>query len=58
MTDFLTLPEVLAMHEDQIERYGGSPGVRDYGLLESASIARKPAIMPISSKKRPRSGRA
>jgi death on curing protein len=36
MTDYLTLPEVLAMHEDQIERYGGSPGVRDYGLLESA----------------------
>ena len=24
------------MHADQIERYGGSPGVRDDGLLESA----------------------
>lgn len=36
MTDYLTLPEVLAMHEDQIERYGGSHGVRDHGLLESA----------------------
>lgn len=36
MTDSLTLPEVLAMHEDQIERYGGSHGVRDLGLLESA----------------------
>ncbi len=36
MTDYLTLAEVLAMHEDQIERYGGSPGVRDPGLLESA----------------------
>src|SRR5688572_16363869 len=24
------------MHADQIERYGGEPGVRDYGLLESA----------------------
>ena len=36
MTDYLTMPEVLAMHADQIERYGGSPGVRDYGLLESA----------------------
>ena len=24
------------MHEDQIERYGGSQGVRDHGLLESA----------------------
>ena len=24
------------MHADQIERYGGSQGVRDHGLLESA----------------------
>jgi death-on-curing protein len=36
MTDYLALPEVLAMHEDQIERYGGSHGVRDLGLLQSA----------------------
>jgi death-on-curing protein len=36
VTDYLTLAEVLAMHADQIERYGGRPGVRDYGLLESA----------------------
>ena len=36
MTAYLTLPEVLAMHADQIERYGGSPGVRDQGLLEAA----------------------
>ena len=36
MTDYLTLVEVLAMHTDQIERYGGSHGVRDQGLLESA----------------------
>ena len=36
MTDYLTLAEVLAMHADQIERYGGSPGIRDYGLLEAA----------------------
>lgn len=33
---FLTLDEVLALHADQIERYGGSLGVRDTGLLESA----------------------
>lgn len=33
---FLTLDEVLALHADQIERYGGSLGVRDLGLLESA----------------------
>ena len=36
MTDYLTVPEVLAMHVDQIERYGGSHGVRDAGLLEAA----------------------
>ena len=36
MTDFLTVTEVLAMHVDQIERYGGSHGVRDPGLLEAA----------------------
>jgi death on curing protein len=36
MTDYLTVAEVLAMHIDQIERYGGSHGMRDPGLLESA----------------------
>jgi death-on-curing protein len=36
MTDYLTMAEVLAMHADQIERYGGSQGVRDHGLLEAA----------------------
>jgi death-on-curing protein len=36
---FLGLDEVLALHADQIERYGGSPGVRDLGLLESAVAA-------------------
>jgi len=36
MTDYLTVAEVLAIHADQIERYGGSPGVRDQGLLEAA----------------------
>lgn len=36
MTDYLTLAEVLAIHIDQIERYGGIHGVRDPGLLESA----------------------
>jgi death on curing protein len=33
---FLTLEEVVAIHRDQIERYGGSLGVRDWGLLKSA----------------------
>src|SRR6202047_1222884 len=36
MSDYLTVAEVLAIHEDQIERYGGSQGVRDHGLLEAA----------------------
>ena len=36
MTDYLTVAEVLAIHEDQIARYGGSPGIRDRGLLEAA----------------------
>jgi death on curing protein len=33
---FLSLDEVLEIHEQQIERYGGSPGLRDGGGLESA----------------------
>jgi death-on-curing protein len=33
---FLTLDEVLALHADQIERYGGRGGIRDLALLESA----------------------
>lgn len=33
---FLTLDEVLALHADLIERYGGRPGIRDIGLLQSA----------------------
>lgn len=36
MKDYLTLVEVLAIHEDQIARYGGSYGVRDHGVLEAA----------------------
>src|SRR5207302_7910102 len=36
MTDYLTVAEVLAMHTDQIERYGGAHGVKDPGLLEAA----------------------
>ena len=33
---FLTLDEVLAIHADQIRRYGGQPGLRDLRLLQSA----------------------
>lgn len=34
--EWLTLDDVLAIHEDQIERYGGPEGVRDQGLVASA----------------------
>lgn len=33
---FLTLGEVLEIHRDQLERYGGDSGIRDLGLLQSA----------------------
>lgn len=33
---FLTRDEVLAIHSRLIEVFGGAPGVRDLGLLESA----------------------
>ena len=36
MPVFLTLDEVLGLHDRQIARYGGSAGVRDLGLLQSA----------------------
>ncbi len=34
---FLGLEEILALHADQVARYGGTAGVRDLGLLESAT---------------------
>lgn len=33
---FLSVDEVLAIHQRLIERFGGGPGLRDEGLLESA----------------------
>ena len=33
---FLTLDDILESHQNQIETYGGSHGIRDIGLLESA----------------------
>ena len=33
---FLSLEDVMALHQDQIDTYGGSPGVRELGLLLSA----------------------
>lgn len=34
--EFLTLDEVLALHADQLRRYGGATGLRDLALLQSA----------------------
>lgn len=33
---FLSADEVIEIHADQIERYGGSLGIRDVALLQSA----------------------
>ncbi len=33
---FISIDEVLELHEDQISSFGGTSGVRDEGLLESA----------------------
>lgn len=34
--DYLTVIDVLALHSVLIQRYGGSPGLRDPGALEAA----------------------
>jgi hypothetical protein len=36
-TIFLTLDQVLWLHAPQIEQFGGSDGVRDMQLIESAN---------------------
>jgi len=33
---FLSLDEVLGFHEDQLARYGGTPGILNLAMLESA----------------------
>jgi len=33
---FLDLDQIIALHLSMIERYGGSDGLRDLGLLQSA----------------------
>lgn len=34
--EFLSVDDVLLIHEEQIDAYGGIRGIRDAGLLESA----------------------
>ena len=36
MSEFLTKVEVLAIHDEQIQRFGGLQGLRDEGALEAA----------------------
>lgn len=33
---YISLEDLLIIHTDQVERYGGSHGIRDLGLIESA----------------------
>ena len=33
---YITLDVIIAIHDDLIERYGGSFGIRDLGLIQSA----------------------
>jgi death-on-curing protein len=37
-TIYLGFDDVLQMHAEQIERFGGSPGIRDAGLIEAALL--------------------
>lgn len=36
MTEYVTTADALFFHRQLIERYGGAPGIRDVGALESA----------------------
>ena len=36
MTEYVTTADALYFHSQLIERYGGAPGIRDVGALESA----------------------
>jgi death on curing protein len=36
MTEYVTTADALFFHKQLIERYGGAPGIRDVGALESA----------------------
>jgi len=36
---FLSVEQVIQLHADAIRLYGGDPGMRDFGLVESATLA-------------------
>ena len=41
---YLTVAEVFLIHEYEIQRYGGFPGLRSIELLESAVFRSKPRM--------------
>jgi hypothetical protein len=47
MTDYVTVEEALAIHADQIERYGGSAGVRDPAGWKPRFFGLRLAITPV-----------
>ncbi len=44
MFEFLTVADVLEIHESQLERFGGGAGIRDLGILESAVAQPKASL--------------
>jgi death-on-curing protein len=46
---FLTIAEVTEIHQDQVEKYGGHPGIRDNNLLCSAVSGPEASYAPILS---------
>jgi prophage maintenance system killer protein len=36
MTDFLTVDQVIEIHDEMLHRYGGLEGIRDANLLHSS----------------------
>jgi death on curing protein len=44
--DYIRVDDILAIHADQIERYGGRRGMRDPELPEAALFRPKTGILP------------
>lgn len=44
MIEYLTVEQVIELHDEMLKRYGGLPGIRDKNLLCSAIDAPKAAI--------------
>ena len=45
--DYIRVDDILAIHADQIARYGGGEGIRDLGLLEAALFRPQTGHYPI-----------